>query len=308
MKKRHPFRISKKYWAALILFTLAVFSVWWYYADTVQNNLAFDKSEKLQVVASGYAAYALAREAGAERIALSMLVPPGTEPHHFEPTPGAIIAVEKSDLFVYVSAQAEPWTTDILQGTAGVRAVAAAAVENGDDPHVWMTPYGALAMVKQIASALQKADPAHKSYYQKNVKQFEQKMKQLHEDFTKGLANCQSREIVHIGHLAFRQLADTYGLELQSLSGTSHQGEHSVRKLTGLVRRIRKKHIPAVFTEQLLSPQLAAAVAQEVRVQVLPLYTIEEVSKDDFEQGVSYEDLMRRNLEQLQKGLKCQVL
>ena len=308
MKKRHSFRISKKYWAAAILLALAGFCLWWFYAsDRVTQETVSNKKGEIQVVASGYVSYALAREIAGEWAALSMLVPPGAEPHHFEPTPGAIIAVEKSDLFIYLSPQAEPWTMDILQGTAGVRAVAAAPVELGEDPHIWMTPYGALSMAKQIAVALSKADPAHKSYYQQNVKQFEKSMKQLHTDFITGLAHCQNHEIVHVGHLAFRQLADAYGLELQSLSGTSHQSEHSVHKLTGLVRRIRKKHIPAIFTEQLLSPELAAAIAQETHVQVLPLYTIEEVSKTDFERGITYEELMRRNLEQLQKGLKCQA-
>ena len=162
-------------------------------------------------------------------------------------------------------------------------------------------------MATQIAKALEKADPLHKHYYQRNLRKFVQAMAQLDGDFEKGLSDCESREVVHVGHLAFRQLADTYGLELQSLSGTSHQGEHSVYKLTGLVRQVRKKHIPAIFTEQLLSPELAAAIAQEARVQVLPLYTIEEVSKTDFEQGVTYEELMRRNLEQIKKGLKCQA-
>lgn len=300
--------MSKKFWAAVILLALVGFCLWWLQVpDTVQRKNPAQEKEKLHVVASGYVAYALTREIAGERADVTMLVPPGVEPHHFEPTPGAIIAVEKSDLFVYLSPQAEPWTIDILQGTAGVRAVAAAPVEIGEDPHIWMNPYGALSMSKQIAAALSKADPQHKAVYQQNVKHFEQAMKKLHADFLAGLSNCQNREVVHVGHLAFRQLADAYGLELQSLSGTSHQGEHSVYKLTGLVRQVRKKHIPAIFTEQLLSPELAAAIAQEAHVQVLPLFTIEEVSKTDFEQGVTYEELMRRNLEQLKKGLKCQA-
>lgn len=307
--RRRYLHLPKKYWAAVILLMLAAFGIWWFCAadSTTSGTLVRNRQDKLQVTASGYTAYALTREVGGERTEVSMLVPPGTEPHHFEPTPGAIIAVQKADLFVYLSPQAEPWTLDILQGTPGVRAVAAAPVEMGEDPHIWMNPYGALSMVKQIAAALSKADPSHKAYYQKNVKQFEQQMNQLHKDFINGLANCQSRDMVQIGHLAFHQLADTYGLNLQSLTGTSHQGEHSVYKLTGLVRSVRKKHIPAVFTEQLISPELAAMIAQEAHVQVLPLYTIEEVSKTDFEQGVRYEDLMRRNLQQLQKGLRCQA-
>ena len=162
-------------------------------------------------------------------------------------------------------------------------------------------------MAKQIAAALQKTDPTHKAYYQQNVKQFGQRMGKLHADFVKGLAHCQYREIVHIGHLAFGILADTYGLRLQTLAGTSHQGEHSVYKLTGMVRFVRKQKIAAIFTEEMISPELAQTIARESHVQILPLYTIEEVSKADFEQGIGYEEFMRRNLDNLQKGLKCQA-
>ena len=307
MKKKY-FRISKKYWAILILGGLAVFGVWWFQVqDNVSAQAVHKAQDKVQVTASGYVAYALTREIGADQVALNLLVPPGTEPHHFEPTPGAIIGVQKSDLLVYVSAVSEPWITDILQSSPGVRAVASAPVEPGEDPHIWMTPYGALSMAKQIAAALQKTDPAHKAYYQQNVKQFEQRMAQLHADFVKGLAHCRHREIVHIGHLAFGVLADTYGLRLQTLVGTSHQGEHSVYKLTGMVRFVRKQRISAVFTEEMISPELAQTIAAETRVQILPLYTIEEVGKEDFERGIGYEEFMRRNLFNLQKGLKCQA-
>ncbi|MBO7238823.1 MAG: zinc ABC transporter substrate-binding protein [Elusimicrobiaceae bacterium] len=307
MKKKYLW-IPKKFWAVLIVAALVIFGAWWFMSDKQSDVTAMHNTrDKMQVTASSYVVYDLARQIGGDQVALSLLVPPGTEPHHFEPTPGSIIGVQKADLLVYVSTTAEPWITDILQGAPGVRAVAAAAVEPGEDPHVWMTPYGALSMAKQIAAALQKADPVHKNYYQQNVKQFERTMSQLHKDFVAGLANCQHREIVHVGHLAFGALANTYGLQLQTLAGTSHQGEHSVYKLTNMVRFIRKSRVPAIFTEEMLSPELADTIAQETHVYILPLYTIEEVSKTDFEQGTSYQDFMRRNLANLQKGLKCQA-
>lgn len=287
---------------------LAVCGVWWWMGSGYSQRSTRKQADgPLRVATSSYITYTLAHELGGDLVALFMLVPPGTEPHHFEPTPGSIIAVNEADLFVYVSTFAEPWVTDILKGLAGTRTVEAAPVEEEDDPHIWMTPYGALSMAKRIAAALGKADPANKPTYQANLRRFEQAMTQLHKDLEAGLAACQNRDVVHVGHLAFGRLTDTYGLHLSSLTGTSHQGEHSVYKLTGMVRLIRSRRVPTVFSEEMVPADLARTIARETRVKILPLYTIEEVSKEDFAQKISYQEYMRRNLKNLQEGLKCKA-
>ena len=55
----------------------------------------------------------------------------------------------------------------------------------------------------------------------------------------------------------------------------------------------------------MLLQDLAATVARETNVRVLPLYTVEEVSKKDFDAGITYGEYMRRNLHNLREGLKC---
>ena len=297
----------KRLLAGAIVLALVIFGVWWLGGDkTVSVPPApVPVKERLNVTVSGYVAYSLAKQIGGDRVTLHMLVPPGTEPHSFEPTPGSIIAVNEADLFVYVSPRVEPWTADILKGLSGVNALEAGPSLPEQDPHVWMTPYGALEMAKRISKALIKADPEGKAYYKQNLRFFEEEIKELHASFMNGFADCQSRDVVHVGHLAFGNLARTYGLNLQSLTGTSHQSEHSVHRLAELVRYIRKHGVPAVFTEEMLSQDLADTVARETNVRVLPLYTVEEVSKKDFDAGITYGEYMRRNLHNLREGLKC---
>ncbi len=299
--------MSKKVVAFFILLALAAFGAWWLCTAPAAAPQGPRAEGKLRVVTSGYVPYSLAKQIGGDNIDVQMLVPPGTEPHHFEPTPGAIIAVKEAGLFVYTSPAIEPWTQDILAGLDGVRTLAAGPVEAGQDPHVWMTPYGALAMARRLANTLADLDTHHAAQYRQNLKTFEKEIAALHRAFQDGLADCKSRAVVHVGHLAFGELAHTYDLDLRSLSGTSHQGEHSVKRLAELVRFIRKGQVRAVFTEELVSPELARTVAEETGVQVLPLYTVEEVSKRDFEQGKTYLDYMRQNLKNLQEGLQCKA-
>lgn len=291
----------------LLILLLLVGTFFWWQGRKAKQNPA---SEKLQVVVSGYVPYTLAYQLGGERISLSMLLPTNAEPHAFEPTPGAILSVRNADIFAYISEQIEPWVKDLLDSIqSGTKIVEAAdQVGPAEDPHVWMD----FANVRHIAAALARAfveqDPENQTYYEEKFMAFQREIDALEASFLTGLKNCHSREVVHVGHLAFENLAKKYRLALFPLAGVSHAGEHSAHKLTGLVNLIRDKKIKAIFTEETLSPRLAAIVAEETGVRVYPLYTVEHVSKQDFEQHVTYGELMRRNLTSLQGGLVCPSL
>lgn len=292
-----------------VLFLLLAAGVWWLSLAPRRHQVPVTQGEKPRVVASGYVPYTLALQIAGDRADVAMLLPANAEPHSFEPTPGALVNVKNADIFVYVSDRIEPWAKDVLsaagKNTAVVQAAQYAAAS--DDPHVWMDFQNAKKIARAIAFALEQKDPNHKTAYEQNLQAFEQEMDALDQSFQTGLASCQSREVVHVGHLAFRNLTDRYGLSLSALAGSSHDGENSVRQLAELIKFIKKNHIRAIFTEETLSPRLSAAVAAETGVEVLPLYTVEHVSKKDFDQGVTYGELMRRNLESLRRGLSCQA-
>lgn len=273
----------------------------------LKKSTASSANESPRIVVSGYVPYTLVSQLSGGMLNVEMLLPPNAEPHSFEPTPGSLVAVHKAAAFIYISNRLEPWARDVL-GTAGkdTRVVElASGLPLADDPHVWMDFGLVIDMARTISEVLAELDPPHAEAYRENLTRFEQEIAVLDRDFFTALAACQHREVVHIGHLAFSALAKRYNLSLTALAGTSHEGEHSVRKLADLVEHIRAKQVPALFTEEAVSPRLASAVAQETGAEILPLYTVEHVTKEDFDNSVTYAQLMRRNLKSLQQGLKC---
>ena len=50
---------------------------------------------------------------------------------------------------------------------------------------------------------------------------------------------------------------------------------------------------------------MADLIAKQTNTQVLMLYTIEHVTKEEFDEQISYQDFMYKNLENLVKGLEC---
>ena len=291
-----------------ILFLLVAAGIWWASISSTVRNPVVDNDNPV-LVTSGYVPYTLAKELAGEHVNVLMLLPPGAEPHAFEPTPGALITLQHADAFVYLSNELEPWAADLAHLAHGKATVVklADSVPAAADPHVWMNLENAKLLAAQIEKVLTQIDPAHELAYGENLAKFKAEIDALAQEFNTVLATCKTREVVHVGHLAFKNLTDAYDLTLTALAGTSHNGEHSAKKLAALVDEINAKHLTAIFTEETLSPRLAGAVAQETGAQILPLYPIEHISKKDFNDHVTYADLMRRNLESLARGLQCQA-
>ncbi len=73
------------------------------------------ENEKISVVATIFPQYDFVRQIAGENVELKMLLKPGEETHSYEPTPQDIIAIQNSDLFIYVGGENDAWVEDILE-------------------------------------------------------------------------------------------------------------------------------------------------------------------------------------------------
>ena len=73
------------------------------------------EKEKISVVATIFPQYDFVRQIAGENVELKMLLKPGEETHSYEPTPQDIIAIQNSDLFIYVGGENDAWVEDILE-------------------------------------------------------------------------------------------------------------------------------------------------------------------------------------------------
>ena len=89
------------------------------------------------------------------------------------------------------------------------------------------------------------------------------------------------------------------------LINSSEAQEPSPKDILEMIKQIREKNIKYIFTEEALSPEMADLIAKQTGAQILMLYTIEHITKEEFKQQISYQDFMYKNLENLTKGLEC---
>ncbi|HPD01660.1 MAG TPA: zinc ABC transporter substrate-binding protein, partial [Acetivibrio sp.] len=164
--------------------------------------------DRISVCTSFYTMYDFAGKIGGDRIRLTNIIPAGTEPHHWEPSPKDILAIEKADVFIYNGAGMEPWVEKVLgsirnkdievvetsegiellkgehshdeEQEGGEENIEAEGHDSGEyDPHVWLDPLMAKKQMEAIKDALVKVDPENADYYQKNFDDNANKLDEL---------------------------------------------------------------------------------------------------------------------------------
>ena len=83
----------------------------------------------------------------------------------------------------------------------------------------------------------------------------------------------------------------------------SGETEPSVGTMTNMIQEMREENIPVIYYEELVDPKIARSIAEETGAEMLLFHSCHNISKDDFEQGVTYLDLMNQNAENLKQGL-----
>ncbi|CAH2031802.1 metal ABC transporter solute-binding protein, Zn/Mn family [Trichlorobacter ammonificans] len=288
-----------------------------------------DSRKRPVVVTTIFPLYDFARTLAGERMEVTLLLPPGVEPHHFEPRPEEMARIRQAALFVYTGPFMEPWAGRLLAGTdRGATRVLAAAEgvsllelddeaahadhdkhpageQHGVDPHVWLDFANSRLMVERIAAALAQADPAGAPQYRQRAAQLATRLEDLDRRYRDGLASCASRVVIHGGHNAFGYLGRRYNLTYRAAAGVSAEVEPTPRRLAELVRLVRSTGSRAVFTEELLSPRIAETIGRETGVTVLKLHGAHNLGKGELSRGITFFDLMDENLKNLRTGLAC---
>lgn len=284
------------------------------------------EAKKLQVVTTLFPLYDFVRVVGGDRVEVRLLLPPGVEPHNFEPRPEDVVRLTKADLFVYTNRYMEPWAARILKGVEnkgllvvdasdGVTFIPVAEEdgheegghhhEGGMDPHVWLSIPNAERMVENIRDGLTRKDPAGSDYYRKNAADYRARLEELDRKFREGLSGCGQRLFLHGGHYAFGYLAKQYGLRYVSAYAVSANAEPTPRKLMALVDLMKKNALHAIFFEELLSPRVAETIARETGATLLKLHGVHNVTREELAAGAGYLSLMEENLKNLRIGLQC---
>lgn len=304
------------------------------------------KDQKINVITTLFPLYDFAKHIGQEKAEVVLLLPPGVEPHSFEPKPEDLVRIQKADLFIYTGRFMEPWAEDVLRGFEKKNLIVidtshgislreekghpehrhgekhqhekphGSKKDHGQqarkghhpevDPHFWLDFDHAKKMVDAILEGLIQKDPAHREYYARNAEQYKSKLNDLDIKFKEVLSRCKKKVFVHAGHFAFGYLAKRYGLEYLAAYGFSPDAEPSPQKMVELTKTLKRHGLQHIYHEELIAPRVAEALARETGATLLKLHGAHNLTKDEFDRGTTFLSLMEENLKNLSIGLQCQ--
>lgn len=293
------------------------------------------QSGKLDIVTTVFPAYDFARNVTGEKGNVSLLIPPGSESHSFEPTPQDIIRINNCDLLICNGGESEAWLEEIADGLDGdVRILSMLdcvdALEeeikegmqhkehkhdhdqeehdHGEeieyDEHVWTSPVNAAAVCRAICGELCAVDSENAEYYRKNTDKYCEELIELDESFREICENAQRHVLIFADRFPIRYFVEEYDLEyFAAFPGCADDAEPSARTVAFLIDRVREGNIPAVMYIEFSNQKMADVVCEDTGCAKLLFHSCHNVSADDMKNGVTYLELMRMNLETVKEAL-----
>lgn len=172
------------------------------------------------------------------------------------------------------------------------------------DEHIWTSPVNAMRMVEIIQDTLVEANPSEAEGYQTNAKSYLAQLEEVDAGFRQVRENGKRNMIILGDKFPFRYLAEEYRLDYRAaFSGCSTDTEPSAQTIAYLIDKVREEKIPVIYYLELSSHRVADIIGEESGAEALLLHSCHNVTRTEFENGVTYVQLMQQNIENLRKGL-----
>jgi manganese/iron transport system substrate-binding protein len=286
------------------------------------SSPAGEPSGKLQVMATTTIVGDVVHNIGGDAVQLDVLLPPGSDPHSFDPTPQDVAKIAKADLIFANGAGLETFLDPLLKN-AGSKAQVIYVSDGiqlihfqsnlpgeesgpgGGDPHTWFDPQNVKMWVQNIEKTLSAQDPGNAKIFAANAQHYTQQLDDLD-----GWIRAQVRQIppnqrkLVTDHEAFTYFAARYGFQQVGaiVPGYSTLAQPSAQELAALEDAIHKLGVKAVFVGETVNPNLAERVAQDSGVRLVYLYT--GALSDSSGPAATYMDFIRYDVNQIVNGLK----
>ncbi len=156
--------------------------------------------------------------------------------------------------------------------------------------------------MKNICDALSEKDSEHKSEYAANLDKANADFDTLDSEFHKGLDSLPNKTIV-VSHQAFGYLCEAYGLTQMPIEGVEADAEPNAQEMKEITEFVKEHNVKVIFTEELVSPKVAQAIAEATGARVEELNPLEGLTDDELKAGEDYLSVMRENLKALEGAL-----
>jgi len=264
-------------------------------------------SGSLVVVVTTPTLGALAQSVGEDLVSVHTLVPIGSSPETYEPTPRDLSELEHASLVVENGAGLEAWLDKLIKSSAtNARILVLSNIMPSQlraiNPHFWLDPNFSELYVAQIARALSQIDPQNAARYRANAAAEIKRLSEL-DDWIRGRIDTipPNRRTMITFHDAWYYFDRRYGIRDVGAIESSLGKEPSAGDLSALIATARANNVRAIFAEPEFSPKLAKALADGAGIK-----TVTDLYDDSLGQAPdlrTYEGMMRHDVNTIVQAL-----
>ena len=172
------------------------------------------------------------------------------------------------------------------------------------DEHIWTSPKNAVVLCRAVCDAICRADAENAAFYRANCENYCAQLEDLDARFAALCESAPRRLLIFADRFPMLYFCREYGLDYRAaFHGCSGDTEPSLATIKFLIDKVEDENIPVVYTIDFGTKKVAAVVSECTGAAIETLYSMQTVSRADFDAGETYLTLMERNFEALRKGL-----
>ncbi|MBN2416717.1 zinc ABC transporter substrate-binding protein [bacterium] len=262
--------------------------------------------DRLRVAVSIFPVYDITRTIAGGAADVDFIVPPGANPHTFEPVPSLVRRIAEADLFIGVHPEFDGWVREFLSPRATVRYLMDAGHEKDDNdhsdeanPHIWLSVTNGKRIAVAIAGFISEADSAGAAEYGDNLTRYTPVLDSLDRELRDLFVPVHGAAFIE-HHPAWNYLAADYGLRIAGTIEQGHGHNPSVREFRDLIEAGRKAGVRVIVLGLNVESSTARSLAFETGAALLRLDTLGDPA--DPEKN-TYVALMRFNARRLAEAL-----
>ena len=208
-----------------------------------------------------------------EKMEVLPLLKVGIDPHVYKPSKKDLDLLREADVIIYHGLHLEGKIIEVLEHMEDKLIIDAAKnfpneliirdpnFPASTDPHAWFDKELAQNSVKTIVGELLQNYPDKAAGIESKMGQYFSVMDSVATEVD-NIVNTipEDQRLVITTHDALSYFARDYGLRVKTLQGASTVSEFGLREITDLVDFIVEQKVPAIFLENIISPQAMESV------------------------------------------------
>jgi zinc/manganese transport system substrate-binding protein len=171
------------------------------------------------------------------------------------------------------------------------------------DQHAWLDPRNGIVYVKNIAQALERADPANAADYRARAASYVKQLQSVDAWIrTEMTAVPVSKRRIIASHDSLQYLAKACGITLIAINGWTNKSEPSAAELARLARQIEVERVHALFLDSITDPRAMERIAKETGAVITGTLYGDALSAPGGEAG-TYIEMIRHDVATLKAGM-----